>query len=94
MMLIHAALAIVLFLGLVVAPAAAEAQAPAKTRRIGLLESGRQGLAADPFGQWGAFREGQSGHDHGSAQWPLESSEGWLLPRWEVPNPSGCGRPL
>jgi putative ABC transport system substrate-binding protein len=67
MMLIHAALAIVLFLGLVVAPAAAEAQGPAKTRRIGLLESGRQGPAADPFGQWGAFREGLRtlGYDEG-----------------------------
>src|SRR3989449_1220804 len=58
MMLIHAALAIVLFLGLVAAPAAAEAQAAAKIHRIGLLESAPPGPAADTFGQWGAFREG------------------------------------
>ena len=58
MMLIHAALAIVLFLGLVAAPAAAEAQAAAKIHRIGLLESAPPSPAADTFGQWGAFREG------------------------------------
>ena len=58
MMLIHAALAIVLFLGLVAAPAATEAQAAAKIHRIGLLESAPPSPAADPFGQWAAFREG------------------------------------
>jgi ABC-type uncharacterized transport system substrate-binding protein len=58
MMLIHAALAIVFFLGLVAAPAAAEAQAAAKIHRIGLLESAPPSPAADTFGQWGAFREG------------------------------------
>ena len=58
MMLMHAALAIVLFLGLVAAPAVAEAQAAAKIHRIGLLESAPPNPAADTFGQWGAFREG------------------------------------
>jgi len=58
MMLIHAALAIVLFLGLVAAPAATDAQAAAKIHRIGLLESAPPSPAADPFGQWAAFREG------------------------------------
>jgi putative tryptophan/tyrosine transport system substrate-binding protein len=37
--------------------AAAETQASAKIYRIGLLESGPS-PADDPFGQWGAFREG------------------------------------
>src|SRR2546427_2187796 len=60
MMLIHAALAIVLFLGLVAAPAATEAQAAAKIHRIGLLESAPPSPAADPFGQWAAFREGSA----------------------------------
>ena len=50
-------LAVVLALGFALAPAAAEAQASAKIHRIGLLESGPS-PAADPFGQWGAFREG------------------------------------
>ena len=38
-------------------PCIARAQASAKIHRIGLLESGPS-PAADPFGQWGAFREG------------------------------------
>jgi putative ABC transport system substrate-binding protein len=38
-------------------PCIARAQASAKIYRIGLLESGPS-PAADPFGQWGAFREG------------------------------------
>jgi len=38
-------------------PCIARAQVPAKIHRIGLLESG-PGPASDPFGQWGAFREG------------------------------------
>src|SRR2546428_1311830 len=58
MMLIHAPLAIALILGLVAAPAATEAQGAAKIHRIGLLESAPPSPAADPFGQWAAFREG------------------------------------
>jgi ABC-type uncharacterized transport system substrate-binding protein len=38
-------------------PCIARAQVSAKIHRIGLLESGPS-PAADPFGQWGAFREG------------------------------------
>jgi putative ABC transport system substrate-binding protein len=44
-------------LALVVAPASAGAQTPAKAHRIGLLES-TSNPAADTFGQWAAFREG------------------------------------
>jgi putative ABC transport system substrate-binding protein len=51
-------LAIFFFLGLVAAPAAAEAQAGGELHRIGLLESAHSGPLADAFGQWGAFREG------------------------------------
>jgi putative ABC transport system substrate-binding protein len=57
-MLIHTALAIALFSGMMAAAATAEAQAVAKIHRIGLLESAPSSSAADPFDQWGAFREG------------------------------------
>lgn len=47
-----------LIVGTLVASGAAEAQAPAKIHRIGLLESASSNPAADTFGQWDAFREG------------------------------------
>jgi len=47
-----------LWVGLVVVPAAAEAQAAPRIHRIGLLESAASSPAADAFGQWGGFREG------------------------------------
>jgi len=51
-------LAVLVAFSFIAAPVDSEAQAAAQIHRIGLLESGPPSSTADPFGQWGAFREG------------------------------------